>query len=311
MPGIQLRRHPRADAQLLGPRARQSRRGEKCADDRQPTRGGAAGLGEDARAGGARHPAGGASAARASSSCRRCANSGSRGAMPTSSHAPRGTRRTCSPRARRPPRCGSPTRRPSSPSGRHRRPARSLHASQPGRAFSSVARSGDDDARAARHLRRRNAFAVHDPLPAAAQFGDEGAANHTRFAGRRPTPGVEMFVYGRSAYGGAPAPQQLSGTTNARGLGGGRPPARTRPARVVVAQQTPDAIDAGVFHNDVIAVGSGATLSVSRSSRIVDQAAVLDRARPNRRAGLHADRRRVGRALRRRRGDRPICSTVR
>ena len=25
-------------------------------------------------------------------------------------------------------------------------------------------------------------FAVHDPLPAAAEFGDEGAANHTRFA---------------------------------------------------------------------------------------------------------------------------------
>src|SRR6266481_3262575 len=51
-------------------------------------------------------------------------------------------------------------------------------------------------------------FAVHDPLPAAPQFGDEGAANHTRFAPTADQPGVEMFVYGRSAFGGGPAPRQ-------------------------------------------------------------------------------------------------------
>ncbi len=42
-------------------------------------------------------------------------------------------------------------------------------------------------------------FVVHDPLPAAPQLGDEGAANHTRFetADKR---GVEFFVYGRSGF---------------------------------------------------------------------------------------------------------------
>src|SRR6185312_6376895 len=44
-------------------------------------------------------------------------------------------------------------------------------------------------------------FCVHDPLPAAPQFGDEGAANHTRFTRRSGEAGVEFFVYGRRAFG--------------------------------------------------------------------------------------------------------------
>jgi len=49
-------------------------------------------------------------------------------------------------------------------------------------------------------------FVVHDALPAAPQFGDEGAANHTRFAYDVAAPGVELFVYGRHAFGGGVAP---------------------------------------------------------------------------------------------------------
>src|SRR5487761_2105688 len=40
-------------------------------------------------------------------------------------------------------------------------------------------------------------FCVHDPLPAAPQFGDGGAANHTRFGEAIDRPGAELFVYGR------------------------------------------------------------------------------------------------------------------
>src|SRR5207244_11805623 len=40
-------------------------------------------------------------------------------------------------------------------------------------------------------------FVIHEPLPATAQFGDEGAANHMRFAAGTATPGLELFVYGR------------------------------------------------------------------------------------------------------------------
>ena len=43
-------------------------------------------------------------------------------------------------------------------------------------------------------------FTVHDPLPAAPQFGDEGAANHTRFVVAGDVAGVEFFVYGRHAF---------------------------------------------------------------------------------------------------------------
>ena len=103
-------------------------------------------------------------------------------------------------------------------------------------------------------------FAVHEPLPAVEQFGDEGAANHTRLCAGHGTAGVEFFVYGREGFDSGDRP--------------GRYPARqTReaseaiarrhgllPERVVYARQNPTAIAAGVFHNDVIAVGNGPVL---------------------------------------------------
>ncbi len=104
-------------------------------------------------------------------------------------------------------------------------------------------------------------FVVHDPLPAASQFGDEGAANHIRFMPEAGKPGVEFFVFGRAAYdAGTPAPRKWAArqtreasTAIARRHG-------LEPASTLFAQQNPDAIDAGVFHNDVIAVGYGTTL---------------------------------------------------
>jgi succinylarginine dihydrolase len=54
----------------------------------------------------------------------------------------------------------------------------------------------------------RRHFAVHDPLPAAPQFGDEGAANHIRFTAAPEGSGVELFVFGRVAYDGAAAAPQ-------------------------------------------------------------------------------------------------------
>ena len=112
-------------------------------------------------------------------------------------------------------------------------------------------------------------FDVHDPLPAAPQFGDEGAANHTRFDG-----GMELFVYGRRAFGEGPAPvryparQTLEASAAVARLHG------LAPRRTVFAQQTPEAIDAGVFHNDVIAVGEG-TLLLFHEHAFVDQPGVL------------------------------------
>ncbi len=104
-------------------------------------------------------------------------------------------------------------------------------------------------------------FAHHAALPAVAQFGDEGAANHTRFCRAYGDPGVEFFVYGRSAFDSRyPAPQKYparqtleasQAVARLHGLSDGG---------VVYAQQNPAVIDQGVFHNDVISVGNGEVL---------------------------------------------------
>jgi succinylarginine dihydrolase len=104
-------------------------------------------------------------------------------------------------------------------------------------------------------------FAHHPALPAVSQFGDEGAANHTRFCGSYGEPGVELFVYGRMAFNESapkpknyPARQTLEASQAIARLHG------LNAGSVVFAQQNPQAIDAGVFHNDVIAVGNGPVL---------------------------------------------------
>jgi succinylarginine dihydrolase len=118
-------------------------------------------------------------------------------------------------------------------------------------------------------------FVIHDPLPAAPQFGDEGAANHTRFTTGADAPGVEFFVHGRRAFdAAAPAPQRHPARQT---LEAAQAIARRHglaAARTVHAQQSPAAIDAGVFHNDVIAVGSGALL-FCHAGAFVDQQNVL------------------------------------
>jgi len=95
------------------------------------------------------------------------------------------------------------------------------------------------------------AFAVHPPIPA--PFGDEGAANHMRLAPTHDAPGVEIFVYGKSG-GPFPARQHpdASGAIARRhGLDS---------TRALFVQQSEEAIAAGAFHNDVVAVANGRVL---------------------------------------------------
>ncbi len=104
-------------------------------------------------------------------------------------------------------------------------------------------------------------FAHHPALPAVSHFGDEGAANHTRLSSRYGEPGVELFVYGKAAFNeSAPGPTNYPARQT---LEASRAIARLHgltDRHAVFAQQNPAAIDAGVFHNDVIAVGNGNTL---------------------------------------------------
>ncbi len=104
-------------------------------------------------------------------------------------------------------------------------------------------------------------FTHHSPLPSVQNFGDEGAANHTRFCSEHSGPGVHLFVYGRCAFKPNiyfpkqfPARQTLEASEAVARLNG-----ISNDASVFV-QQNPRVIDAGAFHNDVVAVGNGNVL---------------------------------------------------
>ena len=89
------------------------------------------------------------------------------------------------------------------------------------------------------------AFAVHGPVPA--PFGDEGAANHMRLAAHHDAPGVEIFVYGVTG-GPFPARQHIEASKAVARVHG--------VTRALFVQQSEDAIAAGAFHNDVVAVAN-------------------------------------------------------
>jgi len=90
-------------------------------------------------------------------------------------------------------------------------------------------------------------FSVHGPVPPS--FGDEGAANHMRLCLSHDRPALEIFVYGRH---GGPFParqhEQASRTVARRH--------RLDPDSTLFIEQNPEAISAGAFHNDVVAVAN-------------------------------------------------------
>ena len=90
-----------------------------------------------------------------------------------------------------------------------------------------------------------DAFWVHTPVHA--PFGDEGAANHMRLCRQHGEAGVEVFVYGIGG-GAYPARQHLEASkVVAR---------RNQVKTALFVQQSVEAIAAGAFHNDVVAVAN-------------------------------------------------------
>ncbi|PZO69708.1 MAG: succinylarginine dihydrolase [Pelagerythrobacter marensis] len=94
-------------------------------------------------------------------------------------------------------------------------------------------------------------FVLHAPVPPS--FGDEGAANHMRLTEAHDDPGIEVFVFGRSG-GRFPARQHEQASRAVARLH------RLDRARTVFLEQNPEAIAAGAFHNDVVAVANGRVL---------------------------------------------------
>jgi succinylarginine dihydrolase len=118
-------------------------------------------------------------------------------------------------------------------------------------------------------------FKHHPLLPQTVAFGDEGAANHTRLIAPEGTQGVHLFVYGREYFGSNPVtrfPQRQTLEACQAIVRLHRLPEET----VVFACQSPKAIDAGVFHNDVISTGHGSlflyhTEAFAHGAALVDQ----------------------------------------
>ncbi|MBC7770540.1 MAG: N-succinylarginine dihydrolase [Phycisphaerales bacterium] len=137
-------------------------------------------------------------------------------------------------------------------------------------------------------------FAVHPALLPHSVLSDEGAANHMRLAGSPGAPGVEIFVYGRTASevrGGFPARQTLEAChalARRHGLDS---------FGAIFARQSSEAIDAGAFHNDVVAVAHEHVL-FHHQDAFADTAALYTRVREAARgfepAFVEAPRDRVG-----------------
>ncbi|HEX5320392.1 MAG TPA: N-succinylarginine dihydrolase [Stellaceae bacterium] len=110
------------------------------------------------------------------------------------------------------------------------------------------------------------AFAVHEPVPPA--FGDEGAANHMRLSAAHGEAGVEIFVYGVSG-GAFPARQHVEASKAIARLH------RLGSDRTVFAEQSEEAIAAGAFHNDVVAVANERLL-FAHEQAFADKQPLLD-----------------------------------
>lgn len=115
-------------------------------------------------------------------------------------------------------------------------------------------------------------FVHHPVLPKTPALNDEGAANHNRFAAEHSASGLHLFVYDRKAAEPSPAHFPARQTREAS-----EAIARSHtidPRRVLFAAQSPKAIDAGVFHNDVIALAN-ASVFLLHQDAFINQAALL------------------------------------
>ena len=98
-------------------------------------------------------------------------------------------------------------------------------------------------------------FAHHEALAGGTHMGDEGAANHNRFCGDYGDAGVALYVYGRGAFEKSadltfPGRQTLEASRAVARQHG------TRADKTLFVRQNPAAINAGAFHNDVVAVSN-------------------------------------------------------
>ena len=98
-------------------------------------------------------------------------------------------------------------------------------------------------------------FVHHALLPRHDFCADEGAANYARFSADHGLPGVEMLVYGRNGEGGV-LPKRYPARQTRAACDAIVRNHRLNPDKTLLVQQNPEAVDQGVFHNDVISVAN-------------------------------------------------------
>ena len=125
-------------------------------------------------------------------------------------------------------------------------------------------------------------FAVHPALPSQSGFSDEGAANHTRLGPigfQDNHAGLQIFVYGADRLDRVSvSPTQFPARQTRLASESVARKHQLQPSRTFFWQQNPQAIDAGVFHNDVISVGHQNVLLCHEMS-FVDQPKKLSQLR--------------------------------
>ena len=103
-------------------------------------------------------------------------------------------------------------------------------------------------------------FTHHPATPYGGATGDEGAANHGRLSQTHGDKGVELFVYGRSAFEKNPEASGFAARQSLEASQGIATSHKLDLAQSVFARQSAKAINAGAFHNDVVSVTNGTTL---------------------------------------------------
>jgi succinylarginine dihydrolase len=117
-------------------------------------------------------------------------------------------------------------------------------------------------------------FVVHDPLPGGGHFADEGAANHTRLS--TSVGAVHVFAWGRCAWGALPGPRRYPARQTREASQTLARLHRLIPDRCIFPQQDPEGIDAGAFHTDVMAVGTGRFLMMHEMAFVDDERLVQE-----------------------------------
>ncbi len=106
-----------------------------------------------------------------------------------------------------------------------------------------------------RIFHNKKLFSIHNALPPVELMADEGAANHMRVNNNDNKNSLNIFVYGKShevtlrTQKHPPRQQRAASEAIARLHG-------LDAEHIMLLQQSPEAIDRGVFHNDVIAMNT-------------------------------------------------------